>query len=130
MFEIDFPSTKVKKAEDTAIWQIDKFERTYRNVLGEREKEVDDALMELGLNIMQYGRGGSLKIYAGVNSAAEILEIKIIAHDNGKGMPYDPNEWRRRSAEKQMTEIKPRWCKNGDSTRSSEIAAALCLITS
>ena len=84
--------------------RIDKFIVENKVLLREQQGNIDDALSELLLNALEHAKGSTTKVYAGLNEDLEITEIKIVSKHNGRGMPYDPNEWARKSAERSKSE--------------------------
>jgi len=63
------------------------------------ELGLGDMLDELLSNIMKYGKGGTLRVYAQKKPSGEITKLRVVAADRGNGLPFEPNVFVRQSIE-------------------------------
>jgi ubiquinone/menaquinone biosynthesis C-methylase UbiE len=59
--------------------------------------KVGNVLIELSLNIMEYAKGGKIKVYTQRDASGEISELIVVSEDNGAGLPSEPNALIRKS---------------------------------
>ncbi|MFC1570195.1 GNAT family N-acetyltransferase [Candidatus Omnitrophota bacterium] len=110
--EIEIPVKGTKQEWKKTHYELKELIDSRVHLWGDGESAIESALTELALNIMDYGKGGTIKIYAGTNRSFEIAGVKIVAEDRGEGLPYDPNEWGKVSAERRQKEERGRGFDN------------------
>ncbi|NQT22219.1 MAG: hypothetical protein HQ579_02155, partial [Candidatus Omnitrophica bacterium] len=88
---IDLPPSFEHEESDQVFDKIDTFLLASRGILREKEKDMDDVLNELASNVMQHGNGGRIEIYLEDKGVEGVITLRIIAVDNGEGLPYDPD---------------------------------------
>ena len=104
MHEVEIPSKWTKKEWKKTHHEIKQFIDKHVHLWGDREGSIESTLTELALNIMEEGKGGTIKVYAGTDSSFDVSGIQIVAEDRGEGLPFEPNEWGRVSAEHKQKE--------------------------
>ncbi len=92
VFELEMPGIITEAHEDFVSGEIRKFIKSIEEVPEGKRVSIDDVLNELARNIMEHGRGGVIRVYAGRDKSGAITGLKIVAVDNGEGLTRDPNE--------------------------------------
>lgn len=99
VFEVQIPNAPNRRKRSLVFNRIENFGLKTKALEEGRRKALTYTLYEVALNIMEHGEGGTIKVYHLKNERNRISGLKIIAVDNGKGIPHEPNKLARKSIE-------------------------------